>query len=79
VETIAADEGAAFGAAILAGVGARVWPGVDEACDRLVQSHVAASPDPDVVATMNEHYTRYRRMYPALRAIYHPDFSHVTV
>ena len=79
VETIAADEGAAFGAAILAGVGARVWPGVDEACDRLVQSHVAASPDPDVVAIMTDHYRRYRRMYPALRAIYHPDFSHAAI
>ena len=35
VEIIAAEEGAAFGAAILAGVGAGLWPGVDEACDHL--------------------------------------------
>ena len=37
VETVDADEGAAYGAAILAGVGAGVWPTVDEACDALVR------------------------------------------
>ena len=36
VETIAADEGAAYGAAILAGVGAGVWTTVDEAVDATV-------------------------------------------
>ena len=36
VETVAAEEGAAYGAAILAGVGAGVWPTVDEACDAVV-------------------------------------------
>jgi xylulokinase len=69
VETVHADEGAAYGAALLAGVGAGVWPSVDEACDRLVTSSVAASPDPARVAVMNERYAAYRRVYPALRAI----------
>ena len=69
VETVDADEGAAYGAALLAGVGAGVWPSVDEACDRLVRSSVAASPDRDTVAMMNERYAAYRRVYPALRAI----------
>jgi xylulokinase len=69
VETVHADEGAAYGAALLAGVGAGLWPSVDEACDRLVQSSVAASPDAGTVATLNERYDAYRRMYPALRAI----------
>ena len=36
VETIAADEGGAYGAALLAGVGTGIWPGVDEACDKYV-------------------------------------------
>ena len=36
VETVAANEGAAFGAALLAGVGVDVWSSVDEACDALV-------------------------------------------
>ena len=71
VETVRADEGAAYGAALLAGVGAGLWPNVDEACDRLVQSSVAASPNPDAVAKMNERYDAYRRVYPALRTIDH--------
>lgn len=33
VETVQAEEGPALGAALLAGVGAGVWPSVDEACD----------------------------------------------
>ena len=67
VETIHADEGAAYGAALLAGVGARFWPDVDEACDRLVRSSVAASPNAATADVMNERYEAYRRLYPALR------------
>ena len=69
VETIAADEGAAYGAAILAGVGARIWPTVDEAVDAIVRRGGTTSPQPDAAAVMNECYAHYRRIYPALRAI----------
>src|SRR5678816_3382268 len=44
VERVTVDEGAAFGAALLAGVGVGIWRDVDEATDRLVRSTVAASP-----------------------------------
>ena len=37
VEIVAAEEGAAYGAAILAGVGAGAWSSVDEACDNVVR------------------------------------------
>jgi len=69
VETIAADEGAALGAAILAGVGARVWPSVDAAVDATVRVGSTTAPEPDVVAVMIDRYAHYRRVYPALRAI----------
>ena len=69
VDTIAADEGAALGAAILAGVGARVWSTVDEAVDVTVRHGGTTAPDAVVVVAMNDHYVRYRRMYPALKAI----------
>jgi len=69
VETIAADEGAAYGAAILAGVGAGVWKTVDEAVDATVRRGITTSPDAESVAVMNERYAHYRRVYPALRAI----------
>jgi len=69
VETVAADEGSAYGAALLAGVGAGLWPGVDEACDQLIRSSIAASPDARRVSIMNERYATYQRIYPALRTI----------
>ena len=69
VETVQAEEGAAYGAALLAGVGVGVWPTVDAACDAVVR--VARRTAPDAVATqvMQTTYARYRRIYPALRGI----------
>src|SRR6185436_9466881 len=69
VETIAADEGAAYGAAILAGVGAGVWTTVDEAVDATVRRGTTTSPEAESVAVMEERYAHYRRMYAALRSI----------
>jgi xylulokinase len=69
VDTARADEGAAYGAAILAAVGIGLWPTVDAACDALVRGTAETQPQPDVVALMNDRYDAYRRMYPALRTI----------
>jgi xylulokinase len=69
VGTVKADEGAAYGAAILAAVGIGSWPSVDAACDALVLSGTETSPRPEVVALMNERYDAYRRLYPALRTV----------
>jgi xylulokinase len=65
----AADEGAAYGAAILAGVGAGLWPTVDAACDALVRGTAATAPKPEVAALMNERYAAYRCLYPALKRV----------
>ena len=69
VETSATDEGAALGAAILAGVGAGVWTTVDDAVDATVRRGGTTPQEADAVALMNDRYAHYRRMYPALRAI----------
>ena len=65
----AADEGAAYGAAILAAVGIGLWPTVDAACDALVRGAATTTPKPAVVTLMTDRYGAYRRIYPALRAI----------
>ena len=70
LSTVQAEEGAAYGAAILAGVGAGVWTSVPQACDRIVRTGSTTSASSDEKATMNEQYVRYRRMYHALRGIY---------
>jgi xylulokinase len=70
VETVLADEGAAYGAAILAAVGIGLWPTVDAACDALVRRASSTEPQPEVVTLMNDRYTAYTRIYPALRNIH---------
>jgi len=70
VETIAADEGGAYGAALLAGVGTGVWPNVDEACDRYVHTAEVVTPNTHNRTVMDQQYKRYGRVYPALKAIY---------
>ena len=67
VEILEAEEGGAYGAALLAGTGVGAWPSVEAACAATVR--VATSVAPQSAATMEEVYRRYLRIYPALRAI----------
>ncbi|HYY94492.1 MAG TPA: xylulokinase [Pyrinomonadaceae bacterium] len=69
VEILAAEEGAAYGAALLAGVGGGVWPSVDEACARAVCVAARVEPDADASALLNRRYGSFRALYPALRAV----------
>ena len=69
-EIVEAEEGAAYGAAILAGVGAKVWSSVDDACNAVVRVATRISPDQSRVATMNAQYAAYRRVYPATKSIF---------
>jgi len=70
VETVQAEEGAAYGAAILAGVGAKIWPSVDAACEAVVRVKDRVRPDPANSATMKNGYAAYRRLYPALKEVF---------
>ena len=67
VELLAADEGGAFGAALLAGVAIGAWPSVEAACAASV--HVARQIEPKHAAAMDQAYQSFRRLYPALREI----------
>ena len=66
VETIEADEGAAFGAAILAGVGYGAWESVDEACEKTIRTATRIEPKPDSVKALNVNYAAYKLLYAAL-------------
>jgi xylulokinase len=70
VEIVEAEEGAAYGAAILAGVGAGTWKSVDEACSAVVRVAKKITPQPDAVAVMNASYAAYRKVYPATKNIF---------
>jgi len=69
VELVEAEEGAAYGAAILAGVGANGWPSVDAACEEIVRVARKVSPNGKDSAVMNTRYAAYRRVYSAMKAI----------
>lgn len=67
VETIEADEGAAFGAAILAGVGVGAWNSVDEACDAAIRVADRIQPDAGSVKILERNYEAYKLLYQALK------------
>jgi len=69
--TVNTTEGAAFGAALLAGVGAGAWPDVPAACKALVKVTGSVQPDPAQAETYQAGYLVYRSLYPALRDAFH--------
>jgi len=71
VSCVEAEEGAAYGAALLAGVGAKAWPTVDEACSAVVRIKGTVQPQTQNVETMRQSYERYQRVYPATREVFH--------
>ncbi len=72
IVTVNTEEGAAYGAALLAGTGANVFPSVETACEKTIQITGSTSPGADQ-KTYEEFYPLYRDLYPALK----PTFSKV--
>jgi xylulokinase len=70
VEIVEAEEGAAYGAAILAGAGASAWASVDEACDAVIRVASRVSPRVKESLTMQRGYSTYREIYPALQPVF---------
>jgi xylulokinase len=69
VQILEAEEGAAYGAAILAGVGAVLWPSVDEACTKVLRVRDRVPPQAAGAEAMDASYAAYRRIYPGIKAI----------
>ncbi len=67
VEIIEADEGAAFGAAILAGVGAGAWKTVDEACEKTIRVRETIEPNAESSKQLDQNYEGYKLLYAALK------------
>ena len=62
--TLESDEGPAFGAAVLAGVGVGIWPNVEEACKQTVRIKSTIQPSN---ANYASSYKRFRDLYVANR------------
>jgi xylulokinase len=74
VETVAADEGAAWGAALLAAVGGGAFASVGEGVRAWVRARRAAEPRPAAVARYREVHAQFRALYANLR----PTFDALT-
>jgi len=65
--TVASEEGAAYGAALLAAVGTGTFPNVRSACEKVIQITGTTKPGQNS-AIYNELYPIYRDLYPSLSA-----------
>ena len=70
IATVNTTEGAAWGAGLLAAVGAGWYPDVQAATAALVSATVAARPGPDAAGYAELHGV-YRELYPDLAPIFH--------
>ena len=66
VELLEADEGAAYGAALLAGVGAGFWSSVDQASEVVTRVAETRIPVPQQRRVLERQYERFQRLYRAL-------------
>ncbi|MGZ4424928.1 MAG: xylulokinase [Gaiellaceae bacterium] len=64
-----ADEGSAYGAALLGGVAAGVFRDVHEAVATCVRLLDPVDPDPEWVDAYEQGYRRFKLLYPALRPL----------
>jgi xylulokinase len=69
--TVNTTEGAAFGAALLAGVGAGTWSDIDTACAQTIFVNEHISPDSKTAEIYQSLHQQYQNLYPALK----PTFS----
>jgi len=72
--TVNVTEGAAYGAALLAGVGAGIWPHVDAACEAIVRITDHVQPDSAHARSYDSLYRTYHGLYAALK----PAFDSLT-
>ena len=67
IERTVAEEGSAFGAALLGGVAGGVFTDVSKAVAAAVQTKDVVEPDAEWARVYSEQQHRYRALYPALR------------
>jgi len=66
--TVNTTEGAAYGAALLAGVGAGAWEDVPSACKACIKITGSTQPDGLQMEAYRKAYPLYQELYPALKS-----------
>jgi len=67
LKQVNAEEGPAYGAALLAAVGTGAYDTVPEACRATIRTTAESAPDPGTAAVYDRYYPTYRALYPALK------------
>lgn len=71
IQRIMADEGPAYGAAVLAGVAVGTFRDVQEAAAQLPLADSVEEPKPETVRSYESIYGTFRHLYPALQSQWH--------
>lgn len=71
VTTSVNKEGPALGVAILAGVGAGLYPSVPEGCKQILKYSVPQNPNKENSEKYQQFYGIYKQLYPALKDSFH--------
>jgi xylulokinase len=70
IVTVSSEEGAAFGAALLAATGAGVFKSVEQACQNTIKITEKIAPG-HANRVYEEIYSEYRLLYPLLKGTFH--------
>ena len=70
LEMVKTEQGPGYGGAMLAMVGCGVYESVQAAADALVELASTTEPEPALTARYEAQYQKYRRIYPALKAVF---------
>lgn len=68
VKTTVSKEGPALGVAILAGVGAGLFPSVEDACRQVIAINKTCDPIPEHHAVYQHYHKLYQDLYPSLKS-----------
>ena len=70
VDVIASEEGPAYGGAMLAAVANGEFASVEDAAAKLVKVIDTVEPTPELVAKYEERYQKFKKIYPAVKALF---------
>jgi xylulokinase len=74
IVTLNVEEGPSYGAAIIAGVGAGLYPSVRKACSSILKEVTDTEPDAETNARYSRYYAVYRSLYKDLKG----DFERIS-
>lgn len=70
VDSVAAEEGPGYGAAILAAVGCGEYESVEAAAGKLVQVRDTIKPEPELAEKYEQRYRQFAKIYPTVKELF---------